>query len=437
MSQSLFQHFEAVTSQEWKQRIQAALKGADYTESLVWESLEGIKVKPFYHADETEYLGIPTKNNRFAVGETIEAHDLSKANTQLQNAVQQGVEVFFIQASKSFDLDVLLHGVKWDKSHKLYFQLDFLSKGFVETIFATNLACEVGVGFDPIGHLIKKGNWYYGEEEDMTSLKGILKEFNSTNIFIDSSIFHNAGSNIVQQLAYTFSIIKEYIEKIGDENISKFTINFGTGGNYFFEIAKLRVFRYLWKEIKEEYKLNMELEIVSTPGLRNKTIVDYNNNILRTTTEHLSAILGGADVCCSLPYDKLFKEENGYSTKIAENQLNVLKHEIPLEDVNSIATGSYYIESLTIELAYKVLDLMKLMETSGGFLKQFYSGKIQKKIRESAKKEQDLYDKGEIVLIGGNKYVKKDEVEKSKLTTTDVEKRKTTYEVLPIRRLEK
>jgi Methylmalonyl-CoA mutase, N-terminal domain/subunit len=159
----------------------------------------------------------------------------------------------------------------------------------------------------------------------------------------------------------------------------------------------------------------LECHILVSPTKRNKTLYDYNVNMLRTTTECMSAILGGADAIANLPYDALYHKDNEFGDRIARNQLLILKHESYFDKVNNPADGSYYIENLTHQLAEKALTLFKDIEANGGFLKQLNEGIIKRKIQESADKEQQLFDAGKEVLLGTNKYPNKNDRMKDEL----------------------
>lgn len=177
-----------------------------------------------------------------------------------------------------------------------------------------------------------------------------------------------------------------------------------TGSEYFFEIAKIRALRHLWELLAQAYGFSGKCKIIASPTLRNKTLYDYNTNMLRTTTESMAGILGGADLICNLPYDALYHNENDFAARIARNQLLLLRHESYFSSVSNPADGSYYIESLTDQLGQKALELFKTIEKGGGFLSQLQAHTIQKKIIESAEKEQKAFDKGDRILVGTNKY---------------------------------
>ena len=160
----------------------------------------------------------------------------------------------------------------------------------------------------------------------------------------------------------------------------------------------------LWKTISSEYNINTDCQIFATPTKRNKTLYDYNTNMLRTTTECMSAILGGANTICNFPYDAIYHKDNEFGERIARNQLLILKHESYFDKVDNPADGAYYIETLTKQLAEKALELFKDIEANGGFLKQLKEGTIQRKIKESANKEQEQFDAGKEILLGSNKH---------------------------------
>src|SRR5690606_4390425 len=196
---------------------------------------------------------------------------------------------------------------------------------------------------------------------------------------------------------------------------AEMTFSLAIGPNYFFEIAKIRALRKLYATLAKEYSVNETCHILAIPSKRNKTLYDYNVNILRSTTECMSAILGGADTVCNLPYDALYHKSNEFGERISRNQLLILKYESYFDAVSNPADGTYYIESLTDELAEKALQLFKEIEKGGGFLQQLKEGTIQKKIKESAEKEQQLFENGELKLLGTNYHPNKNDRMKEEL----------------------
>ena len=414
---NLFSEFEPISAKQWKQQIQFELNGADYNETLVWESLEGIKVKPFYHNDEIEInlnAIVPTKP--FAIVQNIFVHDVKKSNVRALETLQRGAEsVRFTIESESISIEELMQNIPLENVN-YYFNLPFLSIEFSNKIndFATKNKANIIIQIDPIGQLVKDGNWFENLEKDFEKLNTIASKTTVPFLTISSRIYQNAGANIVQQLAYTLAQVNEYFNRISVIN-QPITIEVAVGTNYFFEIAKLRALRILFNTLATEYNHNFDCHIIATPTKRNKTLYDYNVNMLRTTTECMSAILGGANAVANLPYDALYHKDNEFGDRISRNQLLILKHESYFDKVNNPADGTYYIETLTEQLAEKALELFKDIEKNGGLISQLIDGTIQRKINESAQKEQELFDSGKEVLLGTNKFPNKNDQMKNDL----------------------
>jgi methylmalonyl-CoA mutase len=414
---NLFNQFEPISTKQWKQQIQFELKGLDYNETLVWESPEGIKVKPFYHNDETlSNISTVAPKKPFTIIQNIFVHDVRKSNARALDTLQRGAEsIRFTFENDSVSVEQLMQNLPL-QNITYYFHLPFLSIDLVNTIhtFATKNNATVYTLIDPIGHLEKEGNWFENLEKDFEKLNAIASKTSIPFLTISSGIYQNAGANIVQQLAYTLAHINEYFNRIPAIN-QPITVEISVGTNYFFEIAKLRAFRILINTLASAYDHNLECHVIATPTKRNKTVYDYNVNMLRTTTECMSAILGGADGVANLPYDALYHKDNEFGDRIARNQLLVLKHESYFDKVNNPADGAYYIESVTEQLAEKALELFKDIEKNGGLISQLIDGTIQRKINESAHKEQELFDSGKEVLLGTNKYPNKNDHMKNDL----------------------
>lgn len=416
---NLFDDFDPVSSKQWKQKIQFELDGADYNQTLVWNSPEDIQVKPFYHGDEFKgAAAVHTKASEFKICQNIFVHDLAKSNLRAMDSINRGAEsIRFSIKDETVDVAKLLENIPLDKV-TIYFNQYFLSIDFVKKIeaIAKNTNAKIFCNLDPIGQLAKDGNWFTTKEKNNFETLNVLSTAasNVSLISINGGLYQNAGANMVQQIAYSLAHANEYFNRITNLNQTiVFEISVGT--NYFFEIAKLRALRLLFNLITKEYNPNLDCHLLVSPTKRNKTIYDYNVNMLRTTTECMSAILGGADAVANLPYDALYHKDNEFGDRMARNQLLILKHESCFDKVNNPADGSYYIETLTNQLAEKALTLFKDIEANGGFLKQLNEGIIKRKIQESADKEQELFDSGKEMLLGTNKHPNKNDSMKNEL----------------------
>ncbi len=416
---NLFDDFHPISSKQWKQRIQFELDGADYNETLLWNSPEDIKVKPFYHKDEFEKKEIPkTKVSEFKICQNIYVQDVIKSNLRAIDYIGKGAySIIFTVNNDQTNIEKLLKNIDLEKT-TIYFNLGFLSKNFIEKIdeIAAQKNTIIYCNIDPIGQLAKDGNWFITPEKDNFKTLELLSKStkNISFISVNSSLYQNAGANIVQQIAYSLGHANEYFNRIPTHN-KPIVFQIAVGSNYFFEISKLRAFRLLFNLIAKEYNPNLECRLVVSPTKRNKTLYDYHVNMLRTTTECMSAILGGADAVANLAFDHLFHKDNVFNSQLALNQLQILKNESNFDEVNNPVDGSYYIESLTQQLAEKALNLFKDIEKQGGFLKQLNEGIIKKKIQESADKEQELFDSEKEILVGTNKFINSSDSMNNKL----------------------
>ena len=412
MSHTLFNEFHEVSAKEWKQKIQFDLKGADYNETLIFHSKDGISVKPFYNAEDLKESYTVSNPTFWNVCEKIYVASDSKSNKKALEVLKKGAEcLWFVISSEESDLNILFKNIDLSIT-PILISFEFLSEEFFTTLltFLSGKDHHISLQIDPIGNLARSGNWYHNLKKDHEILNSIVAKaegFNSI-ISVDGTLYQNAGATIPQELAYMLAHVNEYLNHFNNDENTKTEIQLqfltATGSNYFFEIAKLKALRLLYASLATEYKISEKCSILAQPSKRDKTLYDYNVNLLRTTTQSMSAILGGADNVYNSPYDAIYHKNNEFGDRIARNQLLVLKNESYFDKVSNASDGAYYIETLTQQFAEKALEIFKEIENGGGFLKQLKEGNIQRKITESATKEQELFDAGKITLIGTNKF---------------------------------
>ncbi len=404
MNKFLFNEFEATSSASlWKQKIQVDLNGLDYNDTLLWKTEEDITVKPYYTSTDRKNLKIISPNESFSICQSIFIDDVNIANSLALDALKKGADSIQFTANKKFNTKLLLENINLG-STKLFFKLNFLDENFIKNISKIINKKKTFFQIDIIGNLAENGNWFDNLKSDFKRLDSIAKITLNT-ICVDVSLYENAGAGIVQQLAYALAHTNEYIYKLNKNILTNIHFIFSVRGNYFFEIAKLRAFKILIKALFKEYNIeNSNIEIFVQPSLRNKSIYDYNVNMLRTTSECMSAILGGANTISNISYDQVYHKSNEFGERVSRNQLLILKEEANFKDGRLFAEGSYYIESISNQLAEKGLELFKKIEKSGGFLKLLKEGTIQNKIATKANKEQEKYNSKEISFLGTNLY---------------------------------
>lgn len=401
MSTFLFDEFSHVSAAAWKQKIQADLKGADYNETLLWKTDEGITVKPFYTKEDRTNHNIPLPKKGFEICQKVFIDSERTANFLAKDALQRGATAIHFKATKKFDYQKVLQHIDV-KSVTIYFEFSFLDDDFQIELYNFCNSKNTYFQNDIIGNLAETGNWFVNLKEDHKKLENIAKVCKNS-ISVSSDLYQNAGATIAQQLGYSLAHANEYLIHFGKKITENIHFSFAVGSNYFFEIAKIRAFRILWETLLNEYGIsNCEAHIFTQPSLRNKTIYDYNVNMLRTTSECMSAILGGSNTISNVSYDAIFHKSNEFGERISRNQLLILQQESYLKEAQNFADGSYYIESITTQLAEKALLIFKQIEKGGGFLQQLKEGIIQKKIKENSQKEEAEFLAKKVVLVGTN-----------------------------------
>jgi len=411
MTKSLFDDFNSVSAKAWKQKIQLDLKGEEY-QNIIWKSPEGIDVKPFYtHEDLQTFSHSVNMPSSWSICETIYTKNGKDANAKALHSLSKGSDSLkFIMPNTDISVSEILQDIDTSTTN-IYADLSYLDTQFIINNWKDH---NINFNIDVIGNLTKSGNWYIDLNNDFHHFKNLVRK--TQRISVDATGYQNAGANISQEIAYVLAHTNEYLNRVYDDDILRLQfekkidakiylfVQIAVGSNYFFEIAKLRTIRLLLNKLFLEYHFKIDLCLEVTPTKRNKTLYDYNTNMIRTTTESMSAILGGANLINNLDYDALYHKKNEFGSRISRNQLLILKHESYFNSVNNISDGSYYIESLTNQLAKKSLMLFKQIENNKGFISQLFDGTIQRKIKESARKEQYLFDNDIEILVGTNKY---------------------------------
>ena len=385
----LFENFDIISDKEWKNKVQVELKGLEYNETLVWGTNDQINVKPLYTKDDVDYSTIqPLPRN---------SKDWKIISKYTGN----------INQDYSFLYGYLIPQKSFNEKIELPNYLDL----FIEFDNATDLKSLENIpnlkylDLDIYGYLAQNGLW---QNDSQKASKALVKEVLELKNFekvisIQADVYQNAGANHVQQLAITLAHAVEYLENFGADIADKIYFKFAVGSNYFFEVAKLRAFRFLWKLILEQYNKESEAFIFTSTSDRNKSKLDIYNNVIRTTLESSAAIFGSSDAVFVGSYDEV-NNETDFGLELAAKQQLLLQKESYLNQFTDPAAGSFYIESLTNQLAENALELFKTIQNVGGFVRALENETLQDYIYTSAKKEQKDFDEQIIKLIGVNKY---------------------------------
>jgi methylmalonyl-CoA mutase len=439
--EKLFTEFPPISTEEWEATIQKDLKGADYERKLVWRTDEGFNVRPYYRAENLEDLdylntlpdefpytrGTKADNNKWDIVQEVEEADPAKANAITADALKRGAtSVAFNAANIDSDaaLETLLNGIDLNtvgvQFNHVKSYLD-LMKRFVSYVEAHNFDKEKvqgSINFDPLTYRLKHNRFWKSAEEDMMQavelleMNGCMKNFKVINV--NGIVLHNAGSTIVQELGYTLALANEYLSFCTEHGMkvekaaSRMQLTMSVGSNYFMEIAKLRAVRLLWSTIVEQYhpqcNCAYKIHINTVASTWNKTLYDPYVNMLRSTTEGMSAVIGGSDSVSLQPFDVAYKESDEFSRRIARNVQIILKEEAFMDRVVDPAAGSYYVENLTNSIAEQAWKLFREVEAGGGALKLIEDGTLQAEIEKSCQKRDMDIATRRYILLGTNQY---------------------------------
>jgi len=439
-SKKLFSEFAPVSKEQWIAKATEDLKGADFQKKLVWRTYEGFDIQPFYTIEDLAGRELVTNLNRaFARDENatgarswvnyteVLVEDEAKANQiALADLDERGADgiVFNLNGRETVDLETLLKGIEVACCAVSFKQAGCPGK-FTEAYFAYLKA--KGVDLNKVtGYLYNDpiGTWTTtGKEPCYKCLAKAIRAASAAPHFyaltICSAPFVNAGSNYTQELAFTLAKLTDYIDKLEAEGVTAKEVFenamplMGMNTDYFFEIAKFRALRALWIELEALYNTGMDPKNVKIGAESSVWAVakyDPYVNMLRSTTEGMSAVLGGVDALAIAPYDSTFEQPTSFSSRIALNISHLLKEESYFDKVVDPAAGSYYIENLTDTLIEKALELFKATEAAGGFVAQFAAGNIQQQIAQVRQAKRADIAKRKQAYVGVNRYPNTKEV---------------------------
>lgn len=435
-----FADFPPNTKDEWMAKITTDLKGAPFDKKLVWRSPEGFNVQPFYRREdlcdlpasksapgEFPYIRSTRYSNEWLVREDIIASSLEEANERALYILNRGVTSLGFQmkdgwiSAKSLNTllkDIELSAIEINFSCCISKAVAMLSalEEYCDTHHINKETLSGSIDYVPFKRELVRGkitpNWLKETKEVLLATRNFP---HMKVLMISAHYFSNAGSYITQELGLALSWATDVLDSLIEEGFSLEEIaqhlkfNFGIGPNYFMEIAKFRAARWLWAEIiashGDQYKGEVaKIHQHATTSTWNMTLYDPHVNLLRTQTEAMSAALGGVDSITVLPFDTTYAIPDDFSLRIARNQQLLLLEESHFDKVIDPGAGSYYIETLTKEIAEKAWEIFLTIEEEGGFAKGIQSGTIQQTVNETNRKRHTAVALRKETLLGTNEF---------------------------------
>lgn len=445
----LFDQFPPVSTEEWRAKVEADLKGAPFEKKLVWRTNEGFNVQPMYRAEdiadlkttgslpgEFPYIRGTKVDNDWLSRQEIIAETAAEANEKALDVLNKGIDSlgFKVKEATAEELETLLKGITVGAV-----ELNFtccpkkaltFAKELVEYLKSNGLEKEFkgSIDFNPFKKALKHGVAFPGNISEMAKeLLETVKDVPALRVLsVNSDMLSNAGAYIYQELGYAMAWGAEWMTLLTESGIEaneigrRIKFNMGVSSNYFMELAKFRAARMLWAQIAKQYGADEEAckqAVHATTSRYNQTIYDAHVNLLRSQTETMSAALAGVDSITVTPFDAAYQTPDDFSERIARNQQFLLKEESHLDKVVDPAGGSYYVETLTVSIAREAWKLFLAVEDNGGFLAGVNNGDIQKTIRETSEKRHTDVARRKEVLLGTNQYPNINEMAAEKIRT--------------------
>lgn len=418
--------------------------GGEAFDSLLTQTYEGIEIHPLPHADDLAEIchhhslpgqfpyvrGTKAAGYRarpWLIAAELDIGDPREFNQALREALAQGQTAITmnrgLQLNEAADMRAALADIELDR-FPLLIQSEtrapemhlWMRAALSDETLESLRGC---VGYDPLSALARSGIM---PDDAITRLAAHVRAVQAASpqlgsIAVCTAVYHDAGANAVQELALAIAAGLSYVRTLNDRGFSIESIStklhffLSIGENFFLEIAKFRAFRSLWAQVQRALGLadaERRLHVHARSGSRNKSRLDAHVNLLRLTTEALSAAIGGVDSIELAPFDQPQGKSDEFSRRLSRNLQLILQEELRLIQLIDPAGGAPHVEKLTDHLARAAWSRFQEIEAAGGLVASLRSGAIQAEIEEvAARRWRDLAS-GDAVLVGINRYVDSD-----------------------------
>lgn len=418
MKNVTFEEFPLADFESWKKLALKELREQPY-ENLIWKNENGFEMQPYYSSSPTYPQTLPMARQGWEICQSVAEKSHKEVNQLALQCLKGGANAidFHINISSAEELEVLLEniGISYisvryrvsdctEAITLLNFLRDYCAKHGVDSN-----ALNGSLGLNVLEALKQKEKW--------PELFSMAKEhFGKMRLFVvEADSIHNSGGTAKQDLAYAISVGNEFLHQCKELGLSiadaqsHLQFNFATDSSYFTEIAKYRVFRNLWFTIVKQYDSNAPLStfIHAQTSKFLQTTRDAYNNLLRATTQAMSAVIGMADSLEVIAYDDAFAPASETSLRLARNIQHLLMEESALNGMQDFAAGSHYQETLAAQLTDAAWNLFLEVEKNGGITAAWSD--FEKQIQQAAQEKKQAVASGKRIIVGVNKYINKNE----------------------------
>jgi methylmalonyl-CoA mutase len=431
MSAGLFSEFSPSDKTSWQKMALTELKGKVQILSQ-WQPAAGLIFDPYltrHQLDEDKLIGMQNAQRKNAGWINMPATRFTEAkqtNLLLKDALQNGADAVLIDLTgipvDRCELPKLLHGIRLSDHAVFLNSAEDSERLFTEISKHAGYYLKGGIAFDPLAAWMRTGNAfepYFDRIARLITHTRNMREFRPS--MVETHIYHNSGADPVQELAFTIASAATHMDLLTGRGLSPLLafnrtfVSVSVGTQHLTEIAKLRALRLLLQSISRAYKLPDELCVpfihASTSEFY-QTAESAHTNIVRATSEAMSAVIGGCDALTVLSHDQQIKTPDAFSARVARNVSSVMAAESLLDRVADPAAGSYALEDMSVKLAEAAWAKFVEIEEQGGLVRCFENGIIQRQLRESLQEKADLLHSGQ-VMVGVNRFCEAPRVAKS------------------------
>lgn len=423
MEPSILSEFSSLPKNIWLQKLEEELKGRSL-EEVLRPLTDGVVMEPYYVA--ADLAGLPLcqqiqASQRQTPGwltlPLLDFNTPQGTNHHIRHQLGQGADGVWLNCGTTslnhLELTKTLHTVRLTDTPVFLDTAEPAPALIAELTKGASYYLKGGIVFDPVAHWMHTGQGFSTAFDLIAqgmSLTKAMREFRSYKV--ESHVFHEAGADVVQELAYTLASFVTAMDQLTERGISPllaanrlvFAISVGT--DYLTEIAKLRALRYLYRKVTRAYGLPDELcqAFVQAQNSRlSPSARSPHTNIVRQTAEAMSAVMGGCDALSILPYDATFDHPSEFSERVARNISLVMKNESYLDKVADPAAGAYFLEILTMKLVESAWSLFLETEGQGGLTRAFEQNLVQQAIEHAWNRKAHEFQNGRI-RVGVNKF---------------------------------
>jgi methylmalonyl-CoA mutase len=430
MKASLWTDFSKTDKHSWLRRAERELKGRPY-EEVLFRPATSVQMEPYYTSGEVNESDLKIiqqaqkQNPGWLTIPIVTFDEAGAVNSRILQQLAGGAEGLWLSCG-DHDLDTLdltktLFSVRLTDT-PVYFASSVPPPSLIEEILhGSGYYLKGGVVHDPLATWMRAGTSTQGAYDQIAQAITATQAMREFRCFgVESHVFHESGADTVQELAFTLASFVTYMDQLTDRDVpallaaTRFVFSVSVGTDYLTEIAKLRALRYLYRKITDAYALPAEQcqAFVHAQSSRlYQSAHSPHTNLVRRTSEAMSAVVGGCDALSIEPHDALYDTPSDFSERIARNISLLLKNEALLDRVADPAAGAYYLELETQKLATAAWDLFLEIEQQGGLVKAFEKNIIQEEIKKLWHSRVEEYHNGR-VLVGANKYREENQVEK-------------------------